>query len=58
MTGVKDVVYTPIRENQKIYQQLYKPYKQLHDGFGIAENNVSMADVMKDLLEIKERANS
>jgi len=58
MTGVKDVVYTPIRENQKIYQQLYKLYKQLHDGFGIAGNNISMANVMKELLEIKERANS
>ena len=54
MTGVKDVVYTPIRENQEIYQQLYKLYKQLHDGFGIAGNNVSMANVMKELLEIKE----
>jgi L-ribulokinase len=54
MTGVKDVVYKPIPENQRIYAKLYKLYKQLHDGFGVYGNSISMANVMKDLLDIKE----
>ncbi|MHC4552707.1 MAG: ribulokinase [Planctomycetota bacterium] len=56
MTGVKDVVYKPIPENQAVYAKLYKLYKQLHDGFGVAGGAVDMSNVMKDLLEIKESA--
>ena len=54
MTGVKDLVYKPIPENQAVYAKLYKLYRQLHDGFGVAENTIGMANVMKDLLAIKE----
>ncbi len=54
MTGVKNVVYKPIPENQAVYAKLYKLYKQLHDGFGVAGSAVDMANVMKDLLDIKE----
>ncbi len=54
MTGVKDVVYRPILENQAIYAKLYELYKQLHDGFGVSGNTISMANIMKDLLDIKE----
>jgi L-ribulokinase len=54
MTGVKEVVYKPIPENRKVYAELYKLYKQLHDGFGVSENTIGMANIMKDLLDIKE----
>ena len=54
MTGVKDVVYTPIAKNVETYAKLYKLYKQLHDGFGVAGSTACMANVMKELLEIKE----
>ena len=54
MTGVKDKVYTPIEANVEVYAKLYELYKQLHDGFGIEGNCVCMANVMKDLLEVKE----
>ena len=54
MTGVKALVYKPIPENQAVYKKLYKLYMQLHDGFGIFENNIGMANVMKELLDIKE----
>ena len=54
MTGVKDEVYKPIQENRAVYQRLYALYKQLHDGFGTASGGTNMANVMKDLLEIKE----
>ena len=58
MCGTKDITYTPIEENQKIYTQLYKLYMQLHDAFGIKDSSASIANVMKDLLAIKENANS
>lgn len=54
MTGVKETVYKPIPANQAVYEKLYDLYKQLHDGFGVAGNNIPMANVMKDLLNIKE----
>ena len=54
MTGVKKVSYKPIPENREVYAKLYKLYKQLHDGFGVAGNTIGMANVMKELLEIKE----
>ncbi|MEN8256133.1 MAG: ribulokinase [Verrucomicrobiota bacterium] len=56
MTGVKEIVYKPIPENQAVYANLYNLYKQLHDGFGVADNSIGMANVMKELLEIKEEA--
>jgi L-ribulokinase len=58
MCGVKDTTFKPIPENHKVYQQLYKLYKQLHDAFGLKDNAESMANVMKDLLRIKEGANA
>ena len=54
MAGVKDVVYRPIPENRAVYDRIYPLYRQLHDGFGTASANGSMANVMKDLLDIKE----
>lgn len=43
---IKDVVYTPIKENKEVYKQLFAEYKTLHDYFG-REN-----DVMKRLKKI------
>ncbi len=54
MTGVKEIVYKPIPENQEVYRKLYKLYKQLHDGFGLAGNTIGMGNIMKELLGIKE----
>ncbi len=54
MTGVKEVVYKPIPANQAVYAKLYKLYKQMHDGFGVAGNSIGMANIMKELLDIKE----
>ncbi len=58
MTGVKKITYKPIAENQQTYQQLYKLYKQLYDAFGTKEYSGNLDNIMKDLLEIKERVNS
>ena len=56
MCGVKDITYKPIPGNQKVYKELYMLYKQLHDGFGLDSFSGKMANVMKDLLKIKEQA--
>ena len=53
MTGTKEVVYRPITENYKVYQQLYVLYKQLHDAFGTVGYKESLHNVMKNLLDIK-----
>ncbi len=55
MTGVKDVKYEPIPENQAVYAELYALYRRVHDSFGVAGAVDSLADVMKKLLEIKAR---
>jgi L-ribulokinase len=54
MCGVKDVTYKPNAENHKVYRQLYGLYKQLHDAFGVKEWSGRLANVMKDLLNIKD----
>jgi L-ribulokinase len=54
MCGIKDVTYKPISENHKLYQQLYTLYMQLHDAFGLQDSSGKLANVMKDLLNIKD----
>jgi L-ribulokinase len=54
MCGIKDVTYKPIAENNKVYQQLYTLYKQLHDAFGVRDWSGKLAYVMKELLSIKD----
>jgi L-ribulokinase len=58
MCGVKQTTFKPIPENHKVYQQLYSLYKQLHDAFGVETYSGRMANIMKDLLSIKDRVNA
>jgi L-ribulokinase len=51
MARLKDEVFLPIPENQKVYDQLYAEYLRLHDYFGRGDN-----DVMKRLKHIKAGA--
>ncbi|TFH39050.1 MAG: ribulokinase [Bacteroidia bacterium] len=53
MGKVKDTQYLPDPANTKIYDDLYREYKILHDYFGRGDNNV-----MKRLKEIKIRTRS
>jgi len=57
MCGMKDTTYKPNPENKKVYQQIYKLYKQLHDAFGLDSFSGKMANVMKQLLDIKDKVN-
>ena len=54
MTGT-DKSYEPIEENHQVYKKLYTLYKQLHDAFGTKEWQGGMYNVMKDLLEIRDK---
>ncbi|HKI45550.1 MAG TPA: ribulokinase [Balneolales bacterium] len=55
MTGV-DKTYDPISEHHAVYKELYKLYRQLHDGFGTQERLPdSMFNIMKDLLDIRDK---
>ncbi len=53
MTGTNKV-YIPNPENQKVYKKLYKLYRQLHDGFGLKDQNIPMYNIMKDLLDMRD----
>jgi L-ribulokinase len=54
MTGTSKV-YEPIEENHSVYKELYRIYRQLHDGFGTEEWNGNMFNIMKDLLVIRDK---
>jgi L-ribulokinase len=58
MCGVKDKTFKPIAKNVEVYKQIYKLYKQLHDSFGVKDHTENLYNVMKKLLEIKEKANA
>jgi L-ribulokinase len=54
MCGIKKTTYKPKPENHTVYKKLYILYKQLHDAFGLKGFSGSMANVMKELLNIKD----
>jgi len=55
MCGVRGKAFKPDPANHKVYQEIYRLYRQLHDAFGTKEWSGSMFNVMKDLLEIRDR---
>ncbi|HEX2695547.1 MAG TPA: ribulokinase [Acidobacteriota bacterium] len=55
MNGVKKRTYKPDPRNRAVYSELYELYKQLHDAFGTKEWSGSLYNVMKDLLNIRDR---
>ena len=54
MTGTRKV-FQPVPEHHQVYQKLYRLYCQLHDGFGVKQWSGSMYNVMKDLLELRNK---
>ncbi|HOX40127.1 MAG TPA: ribulokinase [Candidatus Brocadiia bacterium] len=53
MCGLKSKVYEPIPENRKVYAELAKIYRDLHDAFGTRDAKANLSRVMKKLLRIK-----
>jgi L-ribulokinase len=56
MTGLKPQVFRPVAKNQKVYNQLFGLYRQIHDSFGGVVQAAKLGGVMKELLRIKESA--
>jgi len=57
MTTIKEISYRPDPVRQKVYDQLYGLYRQLHDAFGGVSSQVNLKHVMKDLIRLKEEQN-
>jgi L-ribulokinase len=57
MTSTKDLVYQPDPTQVPVYRELYALYRQLHDAFGTTGAR-DLANVMKDLLRLRDRARS
>ena len=58
MTTLKPASYVPIPENQRVYEQLYALYHRLHDAFGGVNQAADLSGVMKQLIDLKERASA
>ena len=54
MSGVKAKTYKPNAANHRVYDELFKIYKKLHDAFGTEGWSGSLYYVMKDLLVIRD----
>ena len=55
MSSIKSKQYKPDIASQKIYNQLYVLYRQLHDSLGGLNKSADLSRVMKELLSVKER---
>jgi L-ribulokinase len=58
MAGAPERVFSPILENTQVYGRLFQLYRRLHDAFGIRGNIASLGTVMKELLDIRDKAKS
>ncbi|HEY5895081.1 MAG TPA: hypothetical protein VIT91_17820 [Chthoniobacterales bacterium] len=47
MTSIKEQVWDPIPENQKVYDELYALYLQVHDAFGGVNRAIDLSKIMK-----------
>jgi L-ribulokinase len=56
MTHVLPKSYRPIAAHQKVYDDLYRLYRKMHDAFGGSDKAADLSRVMKDLLVIKYSA--
>jgi L-ribulokinase len=55
MTGTKDTVYHPIDKHVSVYRELYGLYRRLHDAFGNVTPSANLGDIMKQLIDLRER---
>jgi L-ribulokinase len=58
MTGVQSHVYRPAAANVAVYNKLFGLYRKLHDSFGTRTYTGNLFGVMKELLEIRDKARS
>ncbi|RME92300.1 MAG: ribulokinase, partial [Verrucomicrobia bacterium] len=56
MTGLKPEVFRPNPGARRMYKELYTLYRTLHDAFGTREWEGNLYPVMKQLIDIRNRA--
>jgi L-ribulokinase len=56
MTGLKPRAFQPNAAAHGVYKELYALYRKLHDAFGVAQAPQDLYPLMKDLIEIRNRA--
>jgi L-ribulokinase len=56
MTGLKPRVYAPDPAAHAVYKEIYPLYHQLHDAFGTQTWNGNLHNVMKGMIQIRDRA--
>lgn len=55
MTGLKPRGFKPNPQAHAVYRELYGLYRKLHDAFGTREWSGNLHDVMKALLDVRQR---
>ncbi|MCX7019583.1 MAG: ribulokinase [Candidatus Sumerlaeota bacterium] len=56
MTGLLERKFTPNPKSAAVYDRLYRLFHRVHDSFGVAGTEGGLYDVMKELLEIRDKA--
>jgi L-ribulokinase len=56
MTGLKHRIFQPNPTAHAVYKELYSLYRKLHDAFGTQQASGNLYPVMKELIEIRNRA--
>jgi L-ribulokinase len=56
MSGIKPRVFQPSRPAHEVYRQLFPLYSRLHDAFGTSAWQGNLHVVMKQLIDIRDRA--
>jgi L-ribulokinase len=56
MTAVQATSFHPDPAARKVYDRLFKLYRRMHDGLGVKGSSDDLSDVMKTLLEIRDKA--
>jgi L-ribulokinase len=57
MTRLNPASYAPDPARHEIYNELYRLYRQLHDAFGGVSQEANLSQVMKDLIQLKQKTN-
>jgi len=53
--GVRKAFYSPVAVHGKVYADLYRLYRVLHDAFGTAGWSGKLNQVMKQLMALREK---
>ena len=51
---MKEREFVPIPENVRVYEKLFRMYKELHDIFGTKGYTANLYHIMKDLLDLRD----